>query len=214
MNIKSCHTQRGNMTPRASSTQTCSGLLVMSTPKALLKKEVSRGLRGGGLSRKEYILSSNAESEDSFSLICEMEKFSKNILLRRVEFGIWLKHHRKIWNFTRRSRVKFQIFLWCLKAKFQIPLSAEGCLLLTPRHLWNLTKICGVWAKFSQILKICENLAQTPQILVKFHRFWVVISGGEWCYQPNSRSGNVTSWGICQIMLISPLQVWPGARLM
>ena len=107
---------------------------------------------------------------------------SKNILLRRVEFGIWLKHHRKIWNFTRRSRVKFQIFLWCLKAKFQIPLSAEGCLLLTPRHLWNLTKICGVWAKFSQILKICENLAQTPQILVKFHRFWVVISGGEWCY--------------------------------
>ena len=25
----------------------------------------------------------------------------------------------------------------CLKAKFQIPLSAEACLLLTPRHLWN-----------------------------------------------------------------------------
>ena len=24
--------------------------------------------------------------------------------------------------------VKFQIFWWCLKAKFQIPLSAEGCL--------------------------------------------------------------------------------------
>ena len=107
-----------------------------------------------------------------------------------MEFGIWLKHHRKIWNFTRRSRVKFQIFLWCLKAKFQIPLSAEGCLLLTPRHLWNLTKICGVWAKFSQILKICENLAQTPQILVKFHRFWVVISGGEWCYSCNKH----TSW--------------------
>ena len=41
----------------------------MSTPKALLKKEVRRGLRGGGLSRKEYILSSKAESEDSFSLI-------------------------------------------------------------------------------------------------------------------------------------------------
>ena len=104
-----------------------------------------------------------------------------------MEFEIWLKHDRKIWNFTRRSRVKFQIFLWCLKAKFQIPLSAEGCLLLTPRHLWNLTKICGVWAKFSQILKICENLTQTPQILVKFHRFWVVISGGEWCYQTNKQ---------------------------
>ena len=50
--------------------QTCSGRLVMSTPKALLKKEVRRGLRGGGLSKKEYILSSKAESEDNFSLIC------------------------------------------------------------------------------------------------------------------------------------------------
>ena len=28
---------------------------------------------------------------------------SKNILLRRVEFGIWLKHHKKNQNFTRRS---------------------------------------------------------------------------------------------------------------
>ena len=52
---------------------------MMSTPKALLKKEVRRGLRGGGLSRKEYILSSNAESEDSFSLICEMEKICLNL---------------------------------------------------------------------------------------------------------------------------------------
>ena len=51
--------------------QTCSGRLVMSTPKALLKKEVKSGLRGGGLSKKLYILSSRAESEDNFSLICE-----------------------------------------------------------------------------------------------------------------------------------------------
>ena len=42
---------------------------MISTPKALLKKEVRRGLRGGGLSKKEYILSSKAESEDNFSLI-------------------------------------------------------------------------------------------------------------------------------------------------
>ena len=42
----------------------------MSTPKALLKKEVKSGLRGGGLSKKLYILSSRAESEDNFSLIC------------------------------------------------------------------------------------------------------------------------------------------------
>ena len=78
---------------------------------------------------------------------------SKNILLRRVEFGIWLKHHRKIWNFTRRSRVKFQIFLWCLKAKFQIPLSAEGCLLLTPRHLWNLTSWPRKISNFSVVFE-------------------------------------------------------------
>ena len=136
------------------------------------------------LARTTFVLESLPEAKNP-GQDAIFEDFSKNILLRRVEFGIWLKHHRKIWNFTRRSRVKFQIFLWCLKAKFQIPLSAEGCLLLTPRHLWNLTKICGVWVKFSQIFKICENLAQTPQILVKFHRFWVVISGGEWCYELN-----------------------------
>ena len=55
----------------------------MSTPKALLKKEVSRGLRGGGLSKKEYILSSKAESEDSFSLICQMDVL---YLLKKVFF--------------------------------------------------------------------------------------------------------------------------------
>ena len=30
--------------------------------------------------------------------------------------------------------MRFQIFLCCLKAKFQIPLSAEACLRLSPRH--------------------------------------------------------------------------------
>ena len=63
--------------------------------------------------------------------------------------------------------MKFQIFLWCLKAKFEIPLSAEGCLWLTPQPLVINWKICGIW--------------------LKFHRFWVVISGGEWCYDLNSR---------------------------
>ena len=100
--------------------------------------------------------------------------FSKNILLRRVEFGIWLKHHRKIWNFTRRSRVKFQIFLWCLKAKFQIPLSAEGCLWLTPRHLFINWKICGIWAKFSQIL---TNLWEFGSNSTDFEWWFRVESG-------------------------------------
>ena len=57
-------------------------------------------------------------------LQCNQLSFSKNILLRRL---------------------KFQILLWCLKAKFQIPLSAKG-----------------------------------------YSDFWVVISGGEWCYGSNS----------------------------
>ena len=60
--------------------------------------------------------------------------------------GIWLKHHRQI---------SFFCGVW---AKFQIPLSAEGCLWLTPQHLFINWKICGIW---------------------------VVISVGEWCYVPN-----------------------------
>ena len=57
----------------------------------------------------------------------------------------------------RRSRVRFQIFLWCLKAKFQIPLSAEACLRLTPRHL----SICfgrevdGVKMSWRRFLYLC-----------------------------------------------------------
>ena len=59
----------------------------------------------------------------------------------------------------------------------QIPLSAKECLWLTPWHLFINWKICGIWAKFSQLMKkICENLkfernsdksenfAQIPQI--------------------------------------------------
>ena len=114
---------------------------------------------------------------------------SINILLRRVEFGIWLKHHRKIWNFTRRSRVKFQIFLWCLKAKFQIPLSAEGCLWLTPRHLFINWKICGIWAKFSQILKNLwefEIWAKFSQILTNLWEFGSNSTDFEWWFRVES----------------------------
>ena len=39
-------------------------------------------------------------------------------------------------NFIGRTQIIFQIFLWCLKAKFQIRFSAEGCLWLTPQHLF------------------------------------------------------------------------------
>ena len=41
----------------------------MRTPKALLKKDVRRGLRGAEVSRNEYILSKKVLSEDSFSFI-------------------------------------------------------------------------------------------------------------------------------------------------
>ena len=122
--------------------------------------------------------------------------YSVNTLLRRVEFGIWPKHHRKIWNLTRRSRVRFQVFLWCLKAKFQIQLSAEACLRLTPLSTQNYhSKYVEFEPNSHKFVKICENLAkmwclsqtpqilsQTPQMLVKFHTFSVDDLGGEWCY--------------------------------
>ena len=72
-----------------------------------------------------------------------VEFMTLNLFSARVEFGIWLKHHRKIWNLTRRSQVRFQISLWCLKAKFKIPLSAEACLQLTPRHVF-INPLCSV----------------------------------------------------------------------
>ena len=110
-----------------------------------------------------------------------------------------LQRHQLLWNLTRRSRVRFQIFLWCLKAKFQIPLSAEACLRLTPLSTRNYHSKAVEFDPNSHIFfEICENLAktwclsqtpqilsQTPQMLVKFHTFWVDDLGGEWCYAPN-----------------------------
>ena len=60
------------------------------------------------------------------------KRFSANTLLRRVEFGIWLKHHtpREISNLS----VVFES---------QIPLSAEACLRLTPQHLF-IDPFCSV----------------------------------------------------------------------
>lgn len=58
---------------------TCSGLRDINTPKALLKKLVNRGLRGGGDSRNAYSLSRRAESDESFSLIYRKENLSQMI---------------------------------------------------------------------------------------------------------------------------------------
>ena len=80
-------------------------------------------------------------------------------------------------------------FLWCLKAKFQIPLSAKACLQLTPLSTRNYhSKSVEFEPNSHRFFKICENLAkmwclsqtpqilsQTPQMLVKFHRFeWMI----------------------------------------
>ena len=56
-----------------------------------------------------------------------------------AESGIWnlaQTPQKNLKSHTRQSRVRFQIFLWCLKAKFQTPLSAEPCLRSTPQHLF------------------------------------------------------------------------------
>ncbi len=49
--------------------QTCSDFLVMSTPKALLKKEARSGLSGGGCSMKAYSWARRRSSEEMASLI-------------------------------------------------------------------------------------------------------------------------------------------------
>ena len=110
-----------------------------------------------------------------------------NTLLRRVEFGIWLS------NTTDKFEISLGCASWDFKfvsgvwAKFQIPFSAEACLLLTPRHLWNLTKICGVWlqicgvwAKHHRFWKICGVWIKHHRFWIKFHRFWVDDLGGVW----------------------------------
>ena len=83
------------------------------------------------------------------------------MLLRRVEFGSNTTEKFKISRGATEWDFKFFCGVW--KPKFQIPLSAEACLQLTPRHLWNWTKICGVWVKHHSFFKI-------PQILSGW--FW------------------------------------------
>ena len=68
-----------------------------------------------------------------------------------VGFGIWLKHHRKIWKLTRRRRVSFPIFRSVWKPNSKSHLSTEGYLLLTPRFELCFSetpwKNRGVWVK-------------------------------------------------------------------
>ena len=78
--------------------------------------------------------------------------FTVNTLLQRVEFGIWLKPHRKIRKFQEAKPT--EISNLSLVFERQIPLSTEGCLWLTSQHLLIDWKMCGIWAKFSRFVKI------------------------------------------------------------
>ena len=41
---------------------------------------------------------------------------------------------------------------------------------------------------------IFSSVEKLVRIWLKFHRFWVVILGGEWCYEPNTvRFGKICS---------------------
>ena len=55
-----------------------------------------------------------------------LTKIAQTSFWGRVEFGIWLKHHN------------FSVVL-------------EGCLWLTPQHIFINWKICGIWAIFSHL---------------------------------------------------------------
>ena len=86
----------------------------MSTPKALLKKEVRRGLRGGGLSKKEYILSSKAESEDNFSLIWRRQIKGLNIEVKWCHYLWYIAGNNLTGNIGKLEPQPLLKFLWGL----------------------------------------------------------------------------------------------------
>ena len=113
-------------------------------------------LKQTGVSLSSRILFSNKRicRKRHFFKTILWKVFSINILLRRVEFGIWLSNIPE--------KFEIEIFLWCLKAKFQIPLSAEGCLasaaalevMLSLTHL--LTYILTDWVSVSTDLNVYD----------------------------------------------------------
>ena len=74
---------------------------------------------------------------------------------------------------------------WCCNANWMC--NPLYIILNRLNHFSCLQSLAAIFRKiweFGSIFEICENLKieqsgpQTPQILVKFHRFWVVISDG------------------------------------
>ena len=77
-----------------------------------------------------------------------------------AESGIWNLAQTPQKNLKPHEAKPSEIsnFLWCLKAKFQIPLSAEACLRLTPLSTQNYNSKSVEFEQNShRFFKICEN---------------------------------------------------------
>ena len=86
--------------------------------------------------------------------------------------------HHALWNTQPGTR----------KNVFWISCVTPVLILITPKLP---LKTCGIWLNF----QIITDFDKSVRIWLKFHRFWLVISGGEWCYDGkfDLRRGTVAS---------------------